>query len=573
MSSSQKSATSGGPDENGIAPNAMRLLIGGFMAILAAGVGFSIRGAIFGDWVTAFNFTNLQTGLINGAGFTGFCFGIIIGGVIVDKIGYGKLVLAAFLFHVLSALVTFGAANGMSNDRAFVYLWLGTFLFAIANGTLEGVANPLVATLFPKNRTHYLNILHASWPAGLVLGSLVVTGFSSAKEHHLINLGENAWKVQLGCFLIPSVLYGLLFLGQKFPKSEASAKGLSLGEMLKDVGILGSTVVGLFAFLFFKDGLGPLLSGLTGSDFFGFTKDISGASSLWMYVSAAIGGVILLLFAGAARWTLGAPLLLLLFLTHTLVGAVELGTDGWIQNIEDIILTKGNGTFLFMFTSAVMFGMRFCGHFIEHTLGLKPVAILFVAAILGCLGLNLVSHVDSFAMALVALTVYAVGKSFFWPTMLAVASDRFPKCGAVAISIMGGLGMMSAGLIGSPGLGYFKDRFSGEDLKQKAPAVYAANKAEKSSSWFVFPEVYGIDGQKLEEATKKVPADRSASDKALVEANVEGSRQTLRVDSFIPATMAVIYLFLLVYFAAIGGYKSVHIGEEITGGLVAPMEA
>ena len=61
-----------------------------------------------------------------------------------------------------------------------------------------------------------------------------------------------------------------------------------------------------------------------------------------------------------------------------------------------------------------------------------------------------------------ALTVYGVGKTFFWPTMLAVASDRFPRTGAVAISIMGGIGMMSAGLIGGPGLGYAKDRFAAE---------------------------------------------------------------------------------------------------------------
>src|SRR6201999_2351862 len=120
----------------------------------------------------------LQIGLIGGAGFTGFCFGIIIGGVIVDKIGYGKLVIAAFLFHVISALVTFGATDGMPTKTAFVYLWTGTFLFAVANGTLEGVANPLVATLFPKNRTHYLNILHASWPAGLVVGGLLHSSMS-----------------------------------------------------------------------------------------------------------------------------------------------------------------------------------------------------------------------------------------------------------------------------------------------------------------------------------------------------------------------------------------------------------
>jgi len=65
----------------------------------------------------------------------------------------------------------------MATKTAFVYLWLGTFLFAVANGTLEAVANPLVATLFPNNRTHYLNILHASWPAGMVLVDLCTTRY------------------------------------------------------------------------------------------------------------------------------------------------------------------------------------------------------------------------------------------------------------------------------------------------------------------------------------------------------------------------------------------------------------
>ena len=69
---------------NGTAPNAKRLLIGGFMAILAAGIGAGVRGGIYGDWVKAFNFTGLETGLIGGAGFTGFCFGIIIGGAEVQ---------------------------------------------------------------------------------------------------------------------------------------------------------------------------------------------------------------------------------------------------------------------------------------------------------------------------------------------------------------------------------------------------------------------------------------------------------------------------------------------------------
>ncbi|HEV2973000.1 MAG TPA: MFS transporter [Pirellulales bacterium] len=543
-----------GQNSGAIAPNAMRLLIAGFMAILAAGVGFAIRGGIFDDWVKAFNFTQLEVGLINGAGFTGFCFGIIIGGMIVDRIGYGKLVAVAFLLHVVSALVTFGATDGMAPKTAFVFLWTGTFLFAVANGTLEGVANPLVATLFPNNRTHYLNILHASWPAGLVLGGFIHTG-----------LADLNWKVQLGCFLIPAVLYGAMFLGQHFPKSEASAKGLSLGQMLRDVGILGAAVIGLFVFLFVKDGLGPLLNGFVGGGFF--------AGQTWFYVSAICGGAVMLSFAGASRWTIGAPLLCVLFITHALVGAVELGTDGWIQNIEDAILTKGDGTKLFIYTSALMFGLRFCGHFIEHKLGLKPVGILFVCAILACVGLNLVSHVTTFIGALAALTVYAVGKTFFWPTMLAVASDQFPRCGAIAISIMGGLGMMSAGLVGSPGLGYAKDRFAGENLSKANQAIYSEFKAKEPSKWLVFEEVYGIDGQKLEAARAVEPTKRTPDQTAVVDAYVDANRQTLRVDSIIPATMAGIYLLMFLYFQSIGGYKALHVGDEITGGIAGPMEA
>jgi len=219
----------------------------------------------------------------------------------------------------------------------------------------------------------------------------------------------------------------------------------------------------------------------------------------------------------------------------------------------------GQGTYLFIFTSALMFALRFCGHFIEHKLGLKPISILVVCSILACIGLNLVSNVTSFGGALLALTVYAAGKTFFWPTMLAVASDRFPRCGAVAISIMGGLGMMSAGLIGSPGLGYAKDRFSGEALEAASPAIYAQNKAARPSQWLVFKEVTSIDGQKLEAATKVEVEKRTPEQKALVDANIAGNRQTLRVDSFIPATMAAIYLMLLLYFKASGGYKVVHI--------------
>lgn len=520
--------------------NAMRLLWAGFMAILAAGIGFAIRGGILDNWGAQYGFSGEELGKIGGAGFTGFCFGIIIGGVIVDKIGYGKLIIAAFLLHMASAFVTFGAGDSMAKDAAYTYLFWGTFLFAIANGTLEAVANPLVATLFPEDRTHYLNILHASWPAGLILGG--VMGWI------LDDRLKIDWKIQLGLFLIPTILYGIMFFGQKFPRSEASEKGLSLGAMFKDVGLLGGAIVCYLLALFFGDILKP---------FAGEGQAI--------YIGYAIGGALLVGIGMLTNFSIGSVLLFTLFAAHALVGAVELGTDGWIQNITGNILSSEQGKILFVFTSATMFALRFCAHFIETRIGLTPIALLMVCAILACVGLNLVSGITSFGGALLALTVYGVGKTFFWPTMLAVASDRFPQTGAVAMSIMGGIGMMSAGLFGGPGLGYAKDRFAAEALKTANAKAYDEYKSTSESGFLFLDKVKGIDGKKLGEISKKAEEKKALNDeeKAVQAASITGDRNTLKADSFIPATMAALYLILLLYFQSIGGYRALHIDGTV----------
>ncbi len=513
------------------------------MAILATGVGFGVRGGILSNWAADFGFTGAQLGAIGGAGFTGFCFGIIIGGVVVDKIGYGKLVAAAFILHILSAVITFAAHKGQAQDSAYMYLYLGTFVFALANGTLEAVANPLVATLFPHNRTHYLNILHAAWPAGLVLGGLI--GWT---------LGEAGvdWKIQLGLFLVPTILYGFAFMGQTFPKSEAAAKGLKLGEMMKEVGLLGALVACAIIGLFFKSQLGGVLAFFTGSDFF------TGPS--WIYVSWGVALVLWLIVGGKTGFAVGSFLLFVLFVTHGLVGAVELGTDGWIQNITGNILTPAQGKILFVFTSLFMFCLRFSAHFIESKLKISPVGLLSICAVLAVIGLNLVSGINSFTGALFALAVYALGKTFFWPTMLAVVGDRFPRTGAIAMSIMGGIGMMSAGLLGGPGLGYAKDRFTVEHLKENNAPLYEANKAATAGSFLFLDPVAGLDGTKLSEAQKAV--NKTPDQKALADASIVGDRKTLKADSFIPASMAGIFILLLLYFKSIGGYRPLTIGDK-----------
>ncbi len=512
--------------------NRMRLLWAGFMAILAAGVGFAIRGGIFDNWGGEFGFTGAQLGAIGGAGFSGFCFGIILGGVIVDKIGYGKLVALALICHILSAVVTFMASTP---ENAYTFLFWGMFIFAYANGTLEAVANPLVATLFPENRTHYLNILHASWPAGMVLGS--VAGWI------LDDKMQVGWKTQLALYLIPTALYALMFLGQKFPKSEAAEKGASFVQMFKPVGILGAVVACYLLALFFGD-ISTALS-----------PEYAKA------IGYGIGGLLLIAVAVITKFSIGSFILFVLFVTHAMVGAVELGTDGWIQNITGNLFTSEQGKYLFIWTSAIMFGLRFCAHFIETKLKLSPIGLLLVCSVIAAVGLVLASGMQTFAVAMVALGIYAVGKTFFWPTMLAVVGDRFPQSGAVAMSIMGGIGMLSAGLIGGPGLGYCKDRFAGEELNKADAAIYAEYKADKPSKFLNLDSTaaFGLDGTKL--AAAKEAKEKTPQQKMVVEADQKGDRATLKADAYIPATMAVIYLLLLLYFKSIGGYKVVRIDE------------
>ena len=107
---------------------------------------------------------------------------------------------------------------------------------------------------------------------------------------------------------------------------------------------------------------------------------------------------------------------------------------------------------------------------------------------------------------------------------------------------------------------WYSARLSGEALQASNPAAYAEYKASSPSKWLIFQEVISIDGQKLAAAT--AAPTRTPVQQAVVDANVTGNRQTLKVDSFIPATMAVIYLLMLCYFKSIGGYRPLTIAEK-----------
>ena len=551
--------------DNGISSNAKRLLWAGFMAIAAAGVGFSIRAGILGQWAEQYGFTQTELGAITGGGLTGFGIIILLGALIADKVGYGKLMITAFVMHAISAVLTLAAGAAFASGgkpAAFQCLFWGMFLFAVGNGIAEAVVNPLVATLFPKEKTHYLNILHAGWPGGLILGGLA-SYFMNPEGAKPVG-----WQVQISLFLLPVLVYGIMLLGQRFPKSEASQHGVRYVDMLRELGILGAAVICILLGLFFKNDLGwsPVLS-------------IVGAGAVWLAFSALV------------KFTAGPWLLAFLLIIHALVGYVELGTDSWIGKITgSIMASKQKGLLLFVYTSGLMFALRFFAGPIVHRI--SPLGLLCLSGVLGFIGLQLLGAATTVTLCVIAATVYALGKTFLWPTMLAVVSERFPKGGAITIGAVGGVGMLSAGLLGGPGIGFKQDYHASLNLKTTDSAVYERYKAPNENSFLWFKTV-GLDGAKvgvLEDGGKEVVraleimrkdsktkpealATQEAlakwwetakltaeNDKKLVTAAaLHGGKMALKLTSFVPAIMAVLYLLIILYFKTRGGYKQVHI--------------
>src|SRR5947207_9453660 len=94
--------------------------------------------------------------------------------------------------------------------------------------------------------------------------------------------------------------------------------------------------------------------------------------------------------------------------------------------------------------------------------------------------------------SIASATIYGFGKTFFWPTMLGVASERFPRGGAVTLGMMGGVGMLSAGFLGGPGIGYEQDYFATHYIEAKAPETYQRYKSSDKTSFLFFPAIAGL---------------------------------------------------------------------------------
>ncbi len=188
-----------------------RLFLASCVALVVTAMTFALRAGIMEELIVDFGFNDTQLGWMNSMAFYGFPVSMIIGGLIYPKIGPKPILWVAFVCHLLGLVLTIVA-------KSFVPLLVSTFLVGLANGAVEAACNPLIADMFTRNRTTMLNRFHVWFPGGIVIGALL--------GQLMGNMGVT-WQVQIAIMIIPTLLYGYLIFGQKFPKAENIEANLS----------------------------------------------------------------------------------------------------------------------------------------------------------------------------------------------------------------------------------------------------------------------------------------------------------------------------------------------------------
>lgn len=458
------------------------------IALVTSAFTFIVRGDVLQAMGDAFSLTQEQKGGVEGAVFLGMALSMLVGGFICDALGMKRIMILAFISHLVGSLGTIFAPH---NDFSYTWLYGSSLLMGFGNGFTEVGINPLIATLYSDKKTHYLNILHAWWPGGLVIG-----GLSAVAMRRVIPDGVGGlalWQASLFLIALPAFIYGGMLLPAKFPATERVASGVSTGDM-------------------FKECLRPMFL-------------------LW--------GVCMLMTA-----------------------ATELGPQKWQESVMQSI-AQFPGTLVLVYTSGMMFVLRHFAGPIAHRI--SPTGMMLVSAILAGIGLYLLSFANNGPTAIAYATIFGLGIAFFWPTMLGVTAERFPKGGALALALMGSIGNLSISQV-LPQMGRIVDTYAVQYVEGNADTT-----VQKKLLKYENDKPIALDAEALkfmEESKKKIGEAAQA----------EGYRMAFRWVSLLPTVLVFLFGGIILYDRSRGGYKpEILISREeenelMAGGVQGPIE-
>ena len=513
------------------------LFWGCFIALIATAFGFITRMFLLDDPAITQELLGLddaEVGIFKGIQIWPFAVSIILFSLIIDKVGYKFSMIFAGVSQIIWAIMGIYGLNVASENPELAkgLIFWGGLILALGNGTVEAFINPVVATIYDKEKTKWLNILHAGWPGGLVVAGILV-----------ILMGDASWQMKLGLIIVPAMVYIVMLIGQKFPVQERVASGVSYREMLSEFGFSGAAVVS-FLVVLQLDAFFP------------------GHMTKWIIL-----GVVMALAMGIYTRSLGRPLMFVLILIMAPLATTEIGTDGWIAGIMEEVVTF-HGGWILVYTSVIMMVLRFFAGPIVHKL--SPLGLLVVSAILAIAGLLALSGAKGVALIFGAATLYALGKTFFWPTMLGIVSEQTPKGGALTLNSVSGIGMLAVGVLGFPYIGSLQEEKVVQEVAKVEQVAsidgflkdgkISGDYLEQKSIYYGTIKYSTLKADKVAEAVKAAAEEQQEAMTEAISHAKEGSAQKALANMAVfPAIMLVAYLILFFYFRSKGGYKPVEL--------------
>jgi len=510
------------------------LFWGCFIAIITTSYAFISRIILCTGtpFATQFGLDKVSVGELVGAGIWPFGVSIIVFSLFIDRIGYKVAMIFSFVCYLIYTALAFAAYNavhGLTGDaliagqrHGYQLFYWGSIILALGNGSVEAYANPIVATMFNTDKTKWLNRLHAGWPGGLVLGGLCTIALATHAD----------WRLTLGLILVPAIIFFLILVSTKIPRSEREQAGISYVAMLKELGAFGALV-----------GFGLVFAQL--GQVFQWSQGL-----VWGLI-----GAVVLTFAFVTK-SFGRGVLALLIIIMIPQAITELGIDGWITSLMEAPMRAANynPAWVLVYTSAIMMVLRFCAGPLIHKL--SPLGLLASCSALAAIGLFALSKTANAGIVgiFAAATLYGVGKTFFWPTILGLTSEQCPKGGALTLNAVGGIGMLAVGILGQPFIGYLQESSATHQLQASNPALYQSVTVEKK---YLLGDYRAIDPVKSAAIETSADAADAPAKTDLQSATTAAQFNALSKMALFPIFTLVCYLGLIVYFKSKGGYRPV----------------
>ena len=491
------------------------LFWGSFLALMAAGMAFTYRALSLSQWGEKFNLSGAELGgIVLGSYFWPIAVTMILFSLVVDAIGYKPSMIICILLHAASVVMSFMA------DSVEMIKW-SAIMAGFAHGIIEAVINPVCAAVYNKEKTKWLNILHAAWPAGLMVCAIIMF-FTTGLDY----------KANAIWYAIPIVIYAVMLLMSKFPVDERVAAKVPYKDSLKDVGFLSSSIA---AFL--------LVHALYGV--------FNPGKQLDIYLALGIGVAIGAVF-GLITKSWGKIMYFILCLLMIPLATTELGTDGWIQPMMQSSMGKYAGLALAL-SAGIMMILRFqAGIFTKRFTA--PV-ILTVSSFFSMTGLILLSQVNGASLIILAFVIYAVGQTFYWPTVLGFASEQFPKGGAMSLNTVSAIGLLSVGIIGAPIIGAFQDNHAQKNVKEVSTEIYESSKKEAVMFNFSYE---ALDGAKATAMAK----DLGLEEEVATAQSLSGKQALFTTALAFPLVMGICYFLIAIWYKSRGGYKPIELTES-----------